>query len=131
MSRENVEIVRAMWDAFLRGDAEGALALFHPAVVWDGRNLPDGRVAHGVGEVINHVSRWAEIWEDWTVDVEQVIDAGGDQVLLLMRERGTGRSGMAMDERHAEVYTVRDGKVVGRIGYSDPAEALEAAGLSE
>ena len=36
-----------------------------------------------------------------------------------------------MDERHAELYTVRDGKVTYRKGFSDPAEALEAAGLSE
>jgi len=131
MSRENVEVVRAMWDAFLRGDAEGTLAAFHPDVVWDGRNLPDGRVARGVGEVIDHVSRWAAMWEEWTVDLERVVDAGGDQVLLIMRERGRGRSGMAMDEHHAEIYTVRDGKIVCRIGYSDTAEALEAVGLSE
>ena len=131
MSEENVEVVRAMLDAFLRGDAERALAAFHPDVVWDGRNLPDGRVARGVGEVSDHVSRWAAMWEEWTVDLERVVDAGSDQVLLITRERGRGRSGMAMDEHHAEIYTVRDGKIVYRIGYSDTAEALEAAGLRE
>ena len=131
MSQENVEVVRAMWDAFLRGDAERALAAFHPDVVWDGRNLPDGRVARGVGEVIDHVSGWAAVWEEWTVDVERVVDADDDQVLLIMRERGHGRSGMPMDEHHAEIYTVRDGKIVHRIGYSDTAEALEAVGLRE
>jgi hypothetical protein len=93
MSQENVEVVRGMWDAFLGGDGGRALAAFHPDVVWDGRNLPDGRVAHGVGEVIDHVSRWAGMWEEWTVDVERIIDAGGDQVLLIMRERGRGRGG--------------------------------------
>ena len=36
-----------------------------------------------------------------------------------------------MDERHAELYTCRDGKVIRRQGFSDPTEALEAAGLSE
>jgi hypothetical protein len=36
-----------------------------------------------------------------------------------------------MDERHAELYTLRDRKVVHRKGFSDPGEALAAVGLSE
>jgi hypothetical protein len=36
-----------------------------------------------------------------------------------------------MDERHAELYTLRDAKIVRRRGFSDPSQALEAAGLSE
>jgi hypothetical protein len=36
-----------------------------------------------------------------------------------------------MDERHAELYTLRDRKVVYRTGFSDPKEALAAVGLSE
>ena len=31
-----------------------------------------------------------------------------------------------MDERHAEVYVVRDGMMIRRVGFSDPAEALPA-----
>ena len=120
-----------MWEAFLRGDAERALAAFHSEVEWDGRNLPDGRVAHGVAEVLEHVAKWAEQWQDWTVDLERLLDAGGDNVILIMRERGRSASGIEMNERHAELYTVRDAQVVARVGFSDPAEALEAVGLSE
>jgi hypothetical protein len=36
-----------------------------------------------------------------------------------------------MDERHAELYTVQNGKVVRRVGFSDPVEALESAGASD
>jgi ketosteroid isomerase-like protein len=75
--------------------------------------------------------RWAEMWDDWTMDPERFVDAGGDQVVLVFRETGRSESGLQMDERHAELYTVRDGKVVYRKGFSDPAEALEAAGLEE
>ncbi len=48
-----------------------------------------------------------------------------------MRERGRSASGLTMDERHAELYTLREGKIVRRQGFSNPNEALEAAGLSE
>jgi ketosteroid isomerase-like protein len=48
-----------------------------------------------------------------------------------MRERGRSDSGVTMDEQHAELYTLRDGKIMRRQGFSDPGQALEAAGLSE
>jgi ketosteroid isomerase-like protein len=72
-----------------------------------------------------------EAWDDWTVDVERIVEAGSDQVILFMQERGRSASGSTMDERHAELYTLRDAKIVRRQGFSDPNQALEAAGLSE
>jgi hypothetical protein len=36
-----------------------------------------------------------------------------------------------MDERHAELYTLRNRKIVRRQGFSDPRQALEAAKLTE
>jgi ketosteroid isomerase-like protein len=36
-----------------------------------------------------------------------------------------------MDERHAEVYTLKDGRIVRRRGFSDPSQALDAARLEE
>ncbi len=131
MSQENVEVVRSMWEAFMQGDVKRTLGAFHAEIEWDGRNLPDGRVAYGIAEVVDHVGRWADIWEDWTVDLERLVDAGSDKVLVIMRERGRSGSGVVMDERHGEVYTVREAKIVARVGFSDPAEALAAVGLSE
>lgn len=131
MSQENVEVVRSMWEAFLQGDAERALAAFDAEVEWDGRNLPDGRVAHGIAEVVDHVRKWGEQWQDWTVELERFLDAGEGKVLLIIRERGRSGSGVEMDERHAELYTVRDARIVARVGFSDPAEAFKVAGLSQ
>jgi ketosteroid isomerase-like protein len=71
------------------------------------------------------------MWEDWKMEPQRFIDAGDDEVVLIFRETGRSESGVWMDERHAEVYSVRDGKVVYRKGFSDPSEALEAVGLSE
>jgi ketosteroid isomerase-like protein len=131
MSQENVETVRRMWDAFLAGDVETALSFFAPDVEWDGTNLPDGQVSKGHEAILDHVRRWADAWEDWTVEVEDVAAVGSDQVVLFMRERGSGDSGLKMDERHAELYTLKDGKIARRQGFSDPNQALEAAGPSE
>ncbi len=102
-----------------------------PDVEWDGTNLPDGQIGRGHEAILDHVMRWADAWDDWTVEVERVVEGGTDQVVLFTRERGRSDSGLAMDERHAELYTLKDGKIVRRQGFSDPRQAVKAAGLRE
>ena len=71
------------------------------------------------------------MWESWNVEVERVIDAGSDHVVVFIRETGRSASGLDMDERHAELYRIRDGRIVRRQGFSDPNDALKAVGLAE
>jgi ketosteroid isomerase-like protein len=129
MSEENVEVVRRMWEAFLGDDPLVGLTFCHPNIEWDGTNLPDGKLARGHEAIVDHAMRWAEMWEGWKMEPQRFIDAGGEEVVLVFREKGRSEAGIHMDERHAELYKVRDGKVVYRKGFSDPDDALEAAGL--
>ncbi len=130
MSPENVELVRRMWKAFLENDLQAALSSYDPDVEWDGTNLPDGRVGRGLDAIMDHITRWSEMWESWNVTVERVIDARDDQVVVFIRETGRSTNGLDMDERHAELYRIRDGRIVRRQGFSDPNEALKAVGLA-
>ena len=127
--KENVAVVRGMLEAFLRNDVKAALAAVDPEVEWDGTNIPDGEVSRGHDAVLRHLRAWAEIWEDWTVELEDVIDAGEGRVIAFIRERGQTKAGMALDERHSELYVVRDGRIVYRKGFSDADEALDVTGL--
>ena len=129
MSQQNVEVVQEMWKRFLGDDPVTGLSFCDPAIEWDGTNLPDGKVARGHEAIVEHAMRWAEIWDDGKMEPEEFIDAGADQVILVFRESGRSESGLQMDERHAELYRLRDGKVVYRKGFSDPDEAFAAAGL--
>ena len=131
MSQENVEVVRRTLDAFLSADVETALSFYDPDVEWDGTNLPDGHIARGHEAIMEHLTRWAAQWDEWTVEVERIVDAGSDRVVVFLREKGRSASGLNMDEVHAEVYDLRGGKIVRRRGFSDPSEALEAVGLRE
>src|SRR5215204_4632675 len=108
---------------------EAALSAFEPDVEWDGTNLPDGKIAHGLDAIVEHLTKWAELWEIWEVELEQVIDAHCDQVIVFIRERGRTTAGLEVNERHSELYTVRNGKIAYRKGFSDADEALNAAGL--
>ena len=124
-------MVRHTLDAFLSGDLKTALLFFDPAVEWDGTNLPDGHIRRGHEAITEHVTRWADQWEEWTVEVERVVGAGGDRVIVFLRDRGRSASGLDMDALHAEVYELRGGKIVRRRGFSDPSEALEAVDRRE
>jgi ketosteroid isomerase-like protein len=128
-SEASVAGVRGMWNAFLRNDAETALAAFDPDVVWDGTNLPDGKIARGLEAVVDHTTRWAEMWDVWEVELEDVIDAGQDQVIAFIRERGRSKAGLDVNELHSELYRIRDGKITYRKGFSDADDALVDAGL--
>jgi ketosteroid isomerase-like protein len=128
MSQENVEVVRRMWEAFLRRDFDQALAAFHPDIEWDGTNLPDGTISRGHQAIIDHSARWFGMWEDWTIELGEFVDVG-DDVVVFIRERGRSKTGIDMDERHAEVYTLEEGRIVRRRGFSDTTQALEAVGL--
>src|ERR1700682_2071414 len=130
MSQENVEVVRRAYEAWNAGDVQSALLFYDPDVEWDGTNLPDGRVGRGLDAIMDHLPRWSAMWENWNVEVERVIDAGGDQVVVFIRETGRSTNGLDMDERHAELYRIRDGRIVRRQAFSDPDEALDAVGLS-
>ena len=62
---------------------------------------------------------------------EQIIDAG-DRVVTVESWRARGKaSGAEAEARQASVWTISDGKITRIVGYADPAEALEAAGLRE
>ena len=128
MSRENVEVVRRIFDAYVAGDLEKALDDADPDIVW---NAADEAPQHGLDEVVAYMARWEREWENLVTVPEEFIDAG-DRVLVTVHFSGRGRgSGIEVDTRLYEVYGLREGKIVRMDEFTDRAEALEAAGLRE
>jgi ketosteroid isomerase-like protein len=132
MSEENVEIVRACIDAFNRGDFEASLAFLDDDVEWhDPPDVPDAGVHRGPEEVRRWTAGWMKAWESYTAEAVELIDAG-DQVVVVHYERGRGRgSGVEVEHRVANVFDLREGRIVRKRPFPTRAEALEAAGLSE
>lgn len=139
MSQENVEIVRRIYEAVDRRDAETVLSFYHPEVVWDITHyealvgLMGKRVWHGHEGLRDWSREWYEAWEQVDASLEEVIDAGEEDVVASLNYSGRGRtSGIEVTfERMAGVFTVTDGKVVRAVWFRTRAEALEAVGLSE
>ena len=135
MSREDVEVVRRVFEATARRDSATVLELYDPEVECDFARSPLTRLV-GADVYRGHdgVRRWVrdrnEVWE-WTEDeCTELIDAG-EQVVSVVTSRGRGRaSGVEVEHAdYAGVWTIRDGKVVRVIWLPTRGEALEAAGL--
>ena len=75
------------------------------------------------------MDRWLAAWDSYTVGVEEFIEAGDQIVVVVNLERGRGKgSGADVEYRSANVFDVRDGKVVRRRPFADRREALDAVG---
>ena len=130
MSQENVEIVRRAfaYEIYGVGDRAEAEAIFDPGVVL---NPTDEAPSYGFDAMRSDMERWASAFEELAVTFEEIIDAG-DQVVVVAHHEGRGRkSGVKVDTRFYEVYTVREGKVSRVDEFTERAEALKAAGLPE
>ena len=133
MSKENVEVVRTMNDAFSASDFETAIAKLHPDVVWHGTTggLDEGQVARGHREVIDAFVQNYSVWESLTLETTRYFDAG-DLVVVFFHEVARGReSGAEVETETGVVFRVDGGLIVEVEPYMDQAAALEAAGLSE
>jgi ketosteroid isomerase-like protein len=128
MSQENVKVVREAWDAYSGGDYDRIAGFHDPHIVVV--TLEDGAV-YGNNAVLANYERWDEAWEGAETSLEEVL-GHGDRVFVAARFHARGRaSGVEVETRLYEVYTVRDGKVLRIDEYATRDEALEAAGLRE
>jgi ketosteroid isomerase-like protein len=115
MSKENVELVRRVYELWNRGDLDAAVEMLDQHVVWNAYvHLPDSRPRHGVHEVQQWAGEFAEAWGEIQVQIKRLEEVGDDLVLALVRMTGRGRgSGAAVESGvDGHVWTVRDRKVV-------------------
>lgn len=140
MSEENVELVRALYDAVGRRDSETVLSIYHPDVEWDHRNNPDLVGLMG-GETVYHghegVRRWSrdfyEAWDSVEAELVDLIDVDVDTVVVVLNYRCRGRvSGAEVQfTRMAGVLTIAERRVTKAEWYAEMDRALNAAGLRE
>jgi ketosteroid isomerase-like protein len=129
MSRENVELVRAINEAYNSGDYDAVFRLIDEDVEWveapGGLNVAAYRGHEGVrASLVGWVGTFGDTYR---YDVEDYTDLG-EHVLVSGRQSGRGRaSGIEVSELLWMLWTVRDGKAVRMRMFRDRTEALEAA----
>ena len=134
MSQENVEIVRRVLDAMNRRDFETIDSLSSEEGEFNSRlAASEGHVFRGRQGIRDYFAWLEEAFDEFRGEVEEIIDAGEDRVVALLRASVRGKaSGVPLDDqRFAIVFTFQGERIARADSYLSPAEALEAAGLSE
>jgi ketosteroid isomerase-like protein len=131
MSQANVDNLRRGFEEFIAtGEFSGE---FTPDFVWDMSTFqgwPERQAYEGVEGAREFMDTWLEAWEDWQLEVEELLDAG-DHVVALLRQRGRSKAtGLQVDMEFAQVWTFRDGVQARMRMFTSRGEALEAVGLS-
>jgi ketosteroid isomerase-like protein len=129
MSRQNVEIIRGLYDAANRRDAEAYLAGLAPAIEFHlSGAFPDlDDVYRGHAGIREFNDLFIEPWEELSVEPDKIIEID-DRVLALVHFRARGRDGIEVQLPLAHVWTMKNGLAVRMDAYSDHQKALEAAG---
>jgi ketosteroid isomerase-like protein len=133
MSQQNVEVVRALFDAYRRQAIDAAVEIAHPDIEVRPSIVggPESSVYRGRDGFRMFLADVEAAWADFSIEVEEFRDLG-DTVLALGRSfaRGEG-SGVAVEATTGWVAVVRDGKVHRFASFVSRDQALEAVGLRE
>jgi ketosteroid isomerase-like protein len=129
MSEENVEVVRAAYEVLRRDGVDAFSDTWADDIEWQTmRSLWFGRAA---GRAYLH--ELVDLFDGFTTEPLEVIDAGSDRVVIYLRYGGRSKRG-GVDippEYFAIVIRVRHGKLAHAVEYGTKREALEAVGLSD
>jgi ketosteroid isomerase-like protein len=131
MTSVNVDVVSSGYEAFNRRDFNAMLEIYDADIVWEqdeGFVEPGTHYGHaGVRHVFDSI---LEEFDDFHIQVEELIDLDDDRVLAIVRVRATGNlSGIKLDNPAGHLHWLHDGRVTKLKLFLDPAEAREAAGL--
>lgn len=129
MSQENLAILKRGFEHFAATGDQLWENYAEDVVVRD-HESPDQAKYVGLDGVRRWLADWGSAWDDWEIEVEEMLDAG-DAVLVLIHHSARGHaSGMEMDSHDGMLFTMRGGKVVALDYYTGRERALAAAGLS-
>jgi ketosteroid isomerase-like protein len=130
---ENIEIVRrAIADFAATLEPSPLFAADGVWVMSTFRGWPDTAEFHGPDGLRDFFARWVKPYDDWSQEVESLIDAGEGKVVAVMRQRARPRgSDSDVELRYGAIYTVEGGRIPRIEIYASPGEAMEAVQIKE
>ena len=124
VEREGLRVVEELIDAWNRRDLSAALERLHPEC--ELHPVEAIEPVRGREEFAAGFERWFDAFDSFSVDPEDFL-IRGDRMLVpvMQRARGTG-SGVEVEQRFYQLFTLRGGLVVRFEEYADESEAMEA-----
>lgn len=133
MSRENVELMRRVFELLVARDIDSLAALGHED--WEHRptiaGTATGAVYRGIPGLRAYFADLSEAWERHDQVAEEFIDLKENGVLVISRLTARGRtSGVELAQRIAVHVRFKDGQLWRSVGYTDVDQARRAVGLA-
>ena len=129
MSQKNVEIVAEAYEVLRRSGIAAFSAYWADDIEWQtSRSQWFGPRAGRA-----YLQELVDLFDGFTTEPLELIDAGGDRVVAYLRYGGRSKRGDVAipPEYFAIVLRLRNGMIAHAVEYATKQEALEAAGLPE
>jgi ketosteroid isomerase-like protein len=129
---ERIRRVRAFADAITARDVESALDVCHPDVEFSSLMAQlDARPYSGHAGIRRYFREIDATWEEWRVEVEELVAAPDGRVVIVMSTHMRGKeSGVPFTQHLANLWEFEDEKLLRASLYRDPADALRAIDAS-
>ena len=126
MSRENVEIVRRVYEALNKGDWDAAFRYAHPDFEVTTQRGPSAGTHRQRDAVQAYAEDYIEAFDNFAIEPEEFVE-NADQVMVVVTRRARPKGGSVdIVVRNGHLWTLRDGKIVSMKSFPDPEKAREA-----
>jgi len=125
---DNKQIIENGYKCFATGDVPGLLATFDENIAWtEAEGFPYGGTYTGANAIVENVfMKLGGEWENFSAVPDELLDAG-DNIIALGHYSGKfNETGKSMRVPFAHVWTLRDGKIVKFVQYTDTLKVSEA-----
>jgi ketosteroid isomerase-like protein len=135
LAEENVQIVRRVFDAFVRRDVEAALEVMAPEVEFSApatQALVEKEVSYeGHEGVRDYFADVANVWAELEVFLHEYHEVGNDRILVVGRVRGRGKDRHIVDEPAQWAWKIENEKIIWGHVFTNIEEARKSIGLVE
>ena len=129
---KRISVVQAFADAITERDLDAALELCHREIeFYSLLGQLEARPFRGYAGIRRYFKEVDATWDEWRVEVEQLVSAPDGRVVIVMSTHMRGKeSGLPFAQRVAHLWEFKDEKLWRATLYRDPDEALRAAQAS-
>ena len=129
MAKDNVDVVQHSWDAFARGDIDGAVEAIAPsAETRVPQSVPWGGTYVGPDGFRDFLAKIGDAFEAFKATPDKVLGADDNHVIVVAKTKGRIRGGGTVEGSNVWVYQLRDGMIADAESWGDTAQVVRALG---
>ena len=125
----SIEVVERAYEAFKSADADALIAVADPDIEFGTSAAVPGGTYRGHTGVRRYLKEIEVTFGDrWDAEIERIAEATDGRVVVIARVFGRGKADEPLEFRIAQLWELRDSRLLRGKVYLDPEAALVAAG---